>query len=205
MHTVEQHPYPGRWKLFLIWMNIGLQSFGGGSSTTLLIQRTFIENYHWLTFEEYTYYWNLCQFPPGINLIALTILIGKKLGGITGTISALLGLLLPSALVTCLLAAVFKQVQQLNAVQAIIKGVIPATAGISLVTTLNFARTPFQLASKEGLSSICLNLVLIAFCTLAIIWLQAPAFLMIPCIAVLGIACFTRPLFRRKAESSQHD
>jgi chromate transporter len=38
----EQDPGPGVWQLFGIWTRIGLQSFGGGASTTLLIQRVFI-------------------------------------------------------------------------------------------------------------------------------------------------------------------
>src|SRR5690348_16560303 len=35
-----QDPRPGKWQLFRIWAGIGLQSFGGGASTTFLIQRT---------------------------------------------------------------------------------------------------------------------------------------------------------------------
>ena len=55
-----QDPRPGKWLLFRIWAGIGLQSFGGGASTTFLIQRTFIEKHTWLSMEEFTYLWNLC-------------------------------------------------------------------------------------------------------------------------------------------------
>src|ERR1051326_3891465 len=96
-----QNPYPGTWKLFRIWTGIGLQSFGGGASTTLLIQRAFIDKYGWLTLEEFAHLWNLCIFTPGINLVALTVLIGRKLGGVRGIVASLAGMLLPSALITC--------------------------------------------------------------------------------------------------------
>ncbi|HCJ32793.1 MAG TPA: hypothetical protein DHV65_00615, partial [Ktedonobacter sp.] len=45
--------------------------------------------------------WNLCIFTPGINLVALTVLIGRKLGGTWGIVVSLAGMLLPSAMVTC--------------------------------------------------------------------------------------------------------
>src|SRR5215472_4355709 len=105
-----QDPRPGKWQLFRVWASIGLQSFGGGASTTFLIQRTFIEKYNWMTMEEFTHFWSLSILAPGINLVGLTILIGKKLGGSRGVVASLAGLLLPSAAITCILVALFKQI-----------------------------------------------------------------------------------------------
>src|SRR5437868_10712321 len=136
------HPAPGTWQLFSIWAGIGLQSFGGGASTTLLIQRAFIEKYGWVSSDEFLRLWNLCQLTPGINLIAIAILLGKKLGGTRGIVVSLAGMLLPSATITCLLAAFFLHVEKVAAVQAALRGVIPATGGIMLVVAYNFAR-PF--------------------------------------------------------------
>src|ERR1700724_3996479 len=106
-----QNSISGAWQLFRIWASIGLQSFGGGASTTFLIQRTFIEKHSWLTMEEFLHLWNLCLLTPGINLVALTVLIGKKLGGAWGIVASLAGMLVPSAAITCLLAAIFKQIE----------------------------------------------------------------------------------------------
>jgi len=103
-----QDPRPSKWQLFRIWASVGLQSFGGGASTTFLIQRAFIQKHRWLSMEEFMHLWNLCILTPGINLVALTVLIGKKLGGTWGIVVSLAGMLLPSAVITCLLAAIFK-------------------------------------------------------------------------------------------------
>src|SRR5712692_11019565 len=120
-----QDPRPSKWQLFRIWASVGLQSFGGGASTTFLIQRAFIQKHRWLTMEEFLHMWNLCILTPGINLVALTVLIGKKLGGSGGVVASLAGLLVPSALITCLLAAIFKQIEYIPAVQVVIRGVVP--------------------------------------------------------------------------------
>src|SRR5438270_13620423 len=121
---------PTPWLLLRIWVSIGLQSFGGGASTTFLIQRAFVEKYRWLSIEEFMYFWNLCVLTPGINLVALTVLIGRKLGGAWGIAVSLSGLLLPSATITCLLTAGFASMQHVAVVQAMLRGVVPATGGI---------------------------------------------------------------------------
>lgn len=197
MQITQPASKPGTWQLFLIWTGIGLQSFGGGATTNLLIQREFVEKHTWMTMEEYTHYWNLCLFAPGINLVALTILIGKKLGGKTGIFISLLGLLFPSATITCLLAAGFKEVEHVHVVQAILQGIVPATAGIMLMVGIAFAQPQLQRAYKEGPLNLIISLLLIALCTLAII-LQVPVFLALSVTALLGVLCFTRPLWRKK-------
>lgn len=133
-------PAPGAWRLLGIWAGIGLQSFGGGTSTLLLIQRTFIERRGWLTMEEFTQLWSLCLLAPGMNLVAVTALIGKRLGGTRGIAVSVAGLLLPSATITCLLAALFVRAEHSAVVQAALRGVVPATAGIMILVAVNFAR-----------------------------------------------------------------
>src|SRR5712691_11795093 len=98
MLTKKEQSHPGVWRLLRIWTLIGLQSFGGGTSTILIIQRNFIDKYHWMTMDEFMHFWNLCLLAPGTNIIALTILIGKKMAGTRGIIVSLTGMLLPSAL-----------------------------------------------------------------------------------------------------------
>ena len=79
---------------------IGAQSFGGGSATLFLIRRTAIERYAWITDDDFTRYWGICQIAPGINILGLVILIGWRVAGAAGALLSLTGLLLPSAALT---------------------------------------------------------------------------------------------------------
>ena len=186
-----QDPRPGKWRLFRIWASIGLQSFGGGASTTLLIQRAFIEKHTWLSMEEFAHLWNLCILTPGINLVALTVLIGKKLGGTWGIVVSLAGLLLPSATITCLLAALFIQIEHIAAVQAIFRGVVPATGGIMLVVGLNFALPLIRKGYKEGYIYLLVSSVLLIACALAVIFLKLSVIIVILAAASLGTLFFS--------------
>ncbi len=181
-----QDPRPSKWQLFRIWASVGLQSFGGGASTTLLIQRAFIEKHNWLSIEEFTHLWNLCVITPGINLVALTVLIGRKLGGVWGIVVSLAGLLLPSATITCLLAATFKQIENQAVVQAVLRGVIPATGAIMLLVGWNFALPIIRRGHKEGVLYLLGSSVVIIACALAIILLKISVIIIIPGAAFLG-------------------
>src|SRR5437764_5581460 len=186
-----QDQRPGKWQLFRIWASIGLESFGGGASTTFLIQRAFIEKHKWLSMEEFTYLWNLCILTPGINLVALTVLIGKKLGGTWGIAISLAGMLLPSAAITCLLTAGFKIVENLPAIQAILRGVVPATGGIMLIVGLNFALPLFRKGSKIGVLYLLASSVLIIACALAVILLKLSVIIVILGAIFLGALFFS--------------
>lgn len=196
-----QNPNPGTWKLFRLWATIGLQSFGGGASTTFLIQRTFTEKYTWLTMEDITRFWSLCILTPGINLIALTVLIGRKLGGTWGIVASLAGLLLPSAIITCLLTALFTQIEHVAAVQAVLRGVIPATGAIMLLVGVNFALPIFRRSYKEGIFYLTGSIVVILACFLAVILLKLSVIAVILGAVLLGALFFApRPSSPLKEE-----
>ncbi|QBD80977.1 chromate transporter [Ktedonosporobacter rubrisoli] len=190
-HSKPPASRPGVWQLLRIWGSIGLQSFGGGASTTFLIQDAFIEKYGWLTEEDFSRLWNLSLFTPGINLVAMTALIGRRLGGLWGMLASLLGLLLPSATITCLLTAGFTLIEHFPAVQAILRGVVPATAGIMLLVAIRFAAPQFELVRKEGLWRQLASVLIILGCALAIIVWQASVILVLLAASLAGIAIFT--------------
>lgn len=188
---MKQNPAPGTWQLFRIWASIGLQSFGGGASTTFLIQRAFIEKHGWLSMEEFLHLWNLCLLTPGINLVALTVLIGRKLAGPQGIAVSLAGLLLPSATITCLLAATFRLIEHVSAVQAVLRGVIPATGAIMLLVALNFALPFIRRGYKEGVLYLLASSVLMITCAIAIILLKLSVILVVLGAAFLGALFFS--------------
>jgi chromate transporter len=179
------------WQLLWVWSLIGLQSFGGGASTNLLIQRHCIEKQGWLTYEELQHFRSLCALTPGINLVALTILIGKKLGGWSGILVSLCGFLFPSALITCLIAAGFVLIEQLTVVKAMVGGVIPSTAGIMLLVAIRAARPQLQQAWREGVISMSVSLLLILLTFSAVGLLHITITLVFPALAFIGYLVFS--------------
>ena len=136
-------------KIFTTWLLIGIQSFGGGSSTFSLIHQAVIQR-GWLTEEEFVRAWAVAQIAPGINLVKLTVMLGYRLNGWLGVFAAVVGLLLPSATVTVLMTAGLATIRNLTWVQAMMKGILPATIGLSVAMGVQMAQPIFLRAHKEG-------------------------------------------------------
>ncbi len=138
-----------------------------------------MERYGWITHQDYTLFNALSSFTPGPNIIALAVLIGKKLAGTKGIAASLLGLLLPSAIITTLLAAFFNYIQNWPPLQGILKGILPATAGLMMVTALKYALPLLKEGKNEGHISLGLTLLIISACLALVELFQLPVALVL--------------------------
>ncbi|WP_196595813.1 chromate transporter [Pectinatus frisingensis] len=150
MENIDNNTFSMK-KLFLIWCNIGITSFGGGAITQFLIQDKFIYKYHWITEGEYSTIIGIGQITPGINILAYSILIGRKLAGWRGSVLSVLGLIVPSAAITIMLSAVYLNFSQYPIVQRGLRAAFAAIFGISLVTNWRNMKPILQRGRKEGL------------------------------------------------------
>lgn len=148
--------------LLWLWIRLGAQSFGGGSATLLLIRRAVVEERAWVSEAEFSRDWAICQVAPGINLLALTVLLGWRVSGLAGALLALLGLLLPSVTITVLLTAFYASFRNHPLTQAALRGVIPATAGLSLLLSYRLAQPLLAESRHEGRASLLLSCGLLA-------------------------------------------
>jgi chromate transporter len=159
--TPESKPY---WALFRAWFSIGAQSFGGGAATLYLMRRVAVEQHGWLSDDEFTQYWGICQIAPGINILGQTILIGRKVGGAPGIALAMLGLLLPSVPLTILIAAAYTSIRQLPQMQEALHGLVPGTVGLGLLMAFQMMRPPLKASRSEGRASLAFGVAVILGC-----------------------------------------
>jgi len=152
---------PSQWVFFRAWCALSLQSFGGGPATLTLIHRAMVEQSGWVSEGEFSRYWALVQVAPGINLLALTILIGRRVNGPAGVMTALLGLLLPSVTITVLITAYYARIQRLPIVAAAVRGVLAATVGVGLYTAVQMARSLLGDRTGRGIGPLLFGMSLL--------------------------------------------
>ena len=116
-----------------------------------LIRRATVDQYEWLTQEQFNRDWSLCQMTPGINLVALAILIGRRIAGFKGAVICVFGMLFPSALVTVLLTGAYVMIREEPSVQSVLHGLLPASVGLGLVTAFQMGRVPVKAAWRGGM------------------------------------------------------
>lgn len=155
-------PNPSLLELFLIWLRIGATSFGGGSATQLMIQQAFVNRRGWMTPEEFAQDWAIVQFAPGINLLAMAVVIGRRFGGAAGVVTSVLGMLAPAVAITVAMTALYVRVRDVPAVTGALRGITPALVGLSAAFMWRLLRGPLAGLRERGQVAVILGVALIA-------------------------------------------
>jgi chromate transporter len=80
-------------------LQLGLTSFGGPIAHLGYFERTYVQQRHWLSGEQYAALVSLCQVLPGPTSSQVGFLVGLQRAGWPGALAAWLGFTLPSALI----------------------------------------------------------------------------------------------------------
>lgn len=190
---------PSPLQLLRIWTAIGMQSFGGGSATLYLIRRVAVERHHWITDEDFTRYWGICQIAPGINILGLVILIGFRVAGTAGALLSLLGLLLPSAAITVALTSIYAGIRDAPLVRAAIAGIVPATVGLGLLLGFTMVRPLLNNARGEGHSTTFVAVAVLLGSTIIAARAQTPVLAILYGAGALSAVAQWQIMTRRKS------
>ncbi len=92
------------WTVFLIFLRLGLTSFGGPIAHLGYFREEFVTRRQWLSERSYADLVALCQFLPGPASSQVGIALGLSRAGHAGAVAAWMGFTLPSAIVLILFA-----------------------------------------------------------------------------------------------------
>ena len=101
-HSTDRGSPP--WSIFLIFLRLGLTSFGGPVAHLGYFREEFVTRRRWLSERSYADLVALCQFLPGPASSQVGIALGFSRSGYAGALAAWAGFTLPSALALILLA-----------------------------------------------------------------------------------------------------
>ncbi len=97
-------PLNSCWSIFLIFLRLGLTSFGGPVAHLSYFKDEFIEKRQWLSKNNYADIVSLCQFLPGPASSQVGMILGFSQQRYLGALAAWLGFTLPSAIALILFA-----------------------------------------------------------------------------------------------------
>jgi chromate transporter len=92
------------WAVFLIFLRLGLTSFGGPIAHLGFFRDEFVVRRQWLSERSYADLVALCQFLPGPASSQVGIALGLSRSGYAGALAAWMGFTLPSAIALILFA-----------------------------------------------------------------------------------------------------
>lgn len=119
------------WKIFISTLYLSAFTFGGGYVIVTLMKKKFVDQYHWIDEEEMLDLVAIAQSSPGPIAVNGAIVVGYKLAGLAGVITAVAGTVLPPFAILTLISfcyAAFRSNQivgwMLNGMQAGVGAVI---------------------------------------------------------------------------------
>lgn len=118
-------PVRGRnfyWKLFKSTFLISAFTIGGGFVIIPLLKAKYVDEYAWINDKETLDLVAIAQSMPGVVAVNAAIILGYRMGGIPGTITALLATILPPLVTLSLIASCYTMVVDNFYVKALLKG-----------------------------------------------------------------------------------
>src|SRR6516162_4878053 len=107
-------------ELFFGFLKVGVSGFGG---VMPFARRMIVDERRWLSELEFLDVLSLSQFLPGPNVVNVSIIIGRRFGGVIGSLAACTGLMLMPLVIVLALATLYAQVAQFDAVRGALTGV----------------------------------------------------------------------------------
>ena len=126
-------------ELFLGFLSAGLSGFGG---VLPFARRMIVEKRRWLTAEEFTDLWSLCQFLPGPNIVNMSIALGLRYRGLPGALAGALGLLGAPFFIMVGVGALYMRFGSVPQVKSVLAGISAVAAGLVLAMAIKMANTP---------------------------------------------------------------
>jgi chromate transporter len=144
--------------LAFIFLRIGAVTFGGGFVMIPEIEAEVVNSHHWLTHQEFADATALGQITPGPVLIMATF-VGYRVAGTLGALFATICVFLPSFLMTIAAGSSFRRFRTNRQMQAFLRGVAPAVAGLLVAAAWSVGRSGIH--SIIGLSMAVIILLIL--------------------------------------------
>lgn len=116
-------------QMFLAFFRIGVFGFGGGLAMLPLIFQT-VRDFGYMSDGDFSNLVALSQVTPGPVAVNAATFVGFNFGGMTGALSATLGVSIPSFVLMLLVARFMTRYSGAGALEAAFTGIRPATVGL---------------------------------------------------------------------------
>jgi chromate transporter len=167
------------WNLFLVFMKIGLFTFGGGYAMISVIEDNCVEKRKWITHDEMMNVTVIAESTPGPIAINCATFVGYQQGGILGALTATIGVVLPSFIIIFLISMFLDNFLEItliaNAFQGIkiAVGFLILNAGISMMKKMRKKLLPRIIIAVSFLVMLLVNLYAIHFSSISLMLLAA--------------------------------
>ena len=127
-------------KFCWILIVVNALTIGGGFVMLPMLQKEFVEKYHWLTNQEFLDAIAIGQLTPG-PLTVMNAFMGYKIYGLLGAVMAMISSYLPCIIIVTLVAKYYYDYKESVIVNSSFKGIKPAVIGLLAAVAISLGNT----------------------------------------------------------------
>lgn len=126
--------------LFVQTFYLSAFTFGGGYVIVSLLQRKFVNEYHWIEEEEMLDLVAIAQSAPGPIAVNGAIVVGYKLAGISGVLVSVLGAILPPFVIISVISVFYEIFRDNRIVSLMLAGMQAGVAAVIISVVYEMAK-----------------------------------------------------------------
>jgi chromate transporter len=145
-------------KFCWILIVVNALTIGGGFVMLPMLQKEFVEKYHWLTNKEFMDAIAIGQVTPG-PLTVMNAFMGYKIYGLLGAIMAMISSYLPCIIIVTLVAKYYYTYKESVIVNSSFKGIIPAVIGLLAAVSISLGKASLVDFSTFGIAIVSFSVI----------------------------------------------
>ena len=145
-------------KFCWILIVVNALTIGGGFVMLPMLQKEFVEKYHWLTNKEFMDAIAIGQVTPG-PLTVMNAFMGFKIYGLLGAIMAMISSYLPCIIIVTLVAKYYYTYKESVIVNSSFKGIIPAVIGLLAAVSISLGKASLVDFSTFGIAIVSFSVI----------------------------------------------
>jgi len=118
---------------------LSVLAVGGGLAVLPEMKKLTVEQYHWVTDDQFVDFYSLGQMAPGPNMVMVT-LIGFKVAGLMGALCVLAAFFLPASVLTFGANRLWHRLEAWPWRESIRRGLGPVTVGLMVAGIISIGK-----------------------------------------------------------------
>lgn len=187
--------YSKLWTLFKTMFVLSSCTFGGGFVIVSLMKRKYVEELKWLEEEEMLDVTAITQSAPGPLPVNASVIIGYRISGVAGSLTAILGTILPPMIIISVISLFYEQFRTNPYIATALQVMRAGVAAVIFDVVINLAGNVFR--TKR-----LLYIVMMAAAFVATYLLDVSAMLVILTCLGIGIGDLAVTLWKKKGRAA---
>lgn len=136
--------YSKLWTLFCTMFVLSACTFGGGFVIVSLMKKKFVEELKWLDEDEMLDVTAITQSAPGPLPVNASVIIGYRIAGVVGSLTAVLGTIIPPMIIISVISLFYEQFRTNPYIATALQVMRAGVAAVIFDVVMNLAGSVFK-------------------------------------------------------------